>query len=98
MKQVKLTNELAKALKEYANNNIRDEKEVLRQYGFKDDDNVSLYDFIDFSRYFGLDKEKYLLFRPLRDDANVTWEEIANLKYGDIDFTNNTITFRSKIN
>lgn len=68
-------------------------KKILETFGFNEKDNVELNDFLEFSRIFGFNKEKYLKLKPLKDKADVTWEQISNIKYGDIDFENNTIYF-----
>lgn len=67
--------------------------EILKTFGFSENDNVEINDFFQFSKYFGFDKERYLLFKPLKDNAEVAWEDIRNIKYGDIDFQNHTISF-----
>lgn len=67
--------------------------EILKMFGFNQNDKVELNDFFEFSKHFGFDKERYLLLKPLKEKAEVTWEDIKNIKYGDIDFENNTITF-----
>lgn len=107
MKEIKLTKQMIQILEKYKfsqDNNSNDyimskekELEVLKNFGFTTDDNVEINDFFQFSRYFGFNKELYLLLRPLKNDAEVTWEDICNIKYGDIDFQNNTVSFTQTI-
>lgn len=72
-------------------------KQILNRFGFKENDNVELNDFFQFSKYFGCDKDRYILLKPLKDEAEVNWQDIANIKYGDIDFKNNTISFLNQV-
>lgn len=72
-------------------------KEILKSFGFEENDNVELNDFFQFSQHFGYNKDRYLLLKPLKDEAEVNWQDIANIKYGDIDFENNTISFPNQV-
>ncbi len=104
MREIKISEKLEKLLKD-RNYNIQKEQtsdiflsrekenELLKQFGFNENDNVDIDDFFQFSKYFGFDKELYLEYRTLKKDADVSWKDIKNLKWGDIDLEKGIIYF-----
>ncbi len=55
-------------------------------------DQLEALDYIEFIKYFGDNQELYNQLRLLKEDAECSWKEIRNLKWGDIDFENGIIT------
>lgn len=104
MKEIKISERLENLLKD-RNYNIQNEQtsdiflsrekenQLLKKFGFNESDNVDINDFFQFARYFGIDKELYLEFITLKKDADVSWEDIKNLKWGDIDLEKGIINF-----
>lgn len=104
IKKVKMSEEFIKLLQEnnyrFDNQNKKEyalskekEIEILATFGFNENDDVEINDFFEFSKYFGFDKRLYLIYKPLKREANVTWSDIKNIRYGDIDFQNQVIYF-----
>lgn len=49
-------------------------------------------DYFDFCKTFGDNKKLYETLKPIKQKGNITWKELKNLKYGNIDLANKTIT------
>lgn len=49
-------------------------------------------DYFDFCKTFGDNKKLYETLKPIKQNGKITWKELKELKYGNIDFKNNTIT------
>lgn len=93
------SSELAKLIKVYIDNIDLEEQnnKVLEKFGFDENDNVDLYDLIEFASYFGFNKELYKVLNPVKQEAQVTWKQMRKLKWGDIDFIKKTISFAEKV-
>lgn len=53
-------------------------------------------DYIQFSRYFGDNPELFEKLKPLKEEAEVSWEDITKLKWSDIDLENGVVHFPIK--
>lgn len=63
------------------------------------DINININNFVpdkEFVKIFGNDVELYKVLKPLKDQADVSWREIANMKRSQVDFENRTISFPVK--
>lgn len=72
-------------------------KRLLKTFGFEENEEIDINDFLQFAKCFGIDKKTYLTLKSLKDKAEVSWEDISKLKYEDIDFQHHTINFPVKI-
>lgn len=49
-------------------------------------------DYCDFCKAFGMGQdEKYLALKDMKEDTNLSWEEMKNIRYGQIDLEKGTI-------
>ena len=53
-------------------------------------------DYLEFSLCFGDNQKLYNLLKPIKDSGKLSWKEIRNIKYSDIDLENQTIKFKQK--
>lgn len=49
-------------------------------------------DYFEFSKIFGDNKKLYETLKPIKQNGKITWKELKELKFSNIDFENNTIT------
>lgn len=47
----------------------------------------------EFVKIFGNDVELYKTLKPLKEQADVSWKEIADMKWEQVDLENGTISF-----
>jgi len=50
----------------------------------------------EFLQIFGDNIELYEMLRLVKEQSELTWEEISNIKLNQIDFNNHTISFPGK--
>lgn len=106
MNKVKMTDDFLEILKKYnykpynikkEENTTLTQKEseaLLEQFGLEKKYASNKDDVLEFIQCFGAFYEDvYSAFKPLKDKANVSWKEIKNIRFSDIDFANNTIEF-----
>lgn len=73
------------------------EKEVfLQQLGFPPNSDVDFKDYLEFYKVYGNNPQFYIMFKPIKDSAEISWLAIKDIKWKDIDFKNKTITFEKE--
>lgn len=73
------------------------EKEVfLQQLGFPTNSDVDFKDYLEFYKVYGNNPQFYIMFKPIKDSAEISWLAIKDIKWKDIDFKNKTITFEKE--
>lgn len=75
---------------------LKEKEEFLQSWGFPPNSDVDLKDYLVFYQNFGNNPQLYLTLRPLKDEADVSWLQIKNIEWGDIDFKNKTIRFEKE--
>lgn len=78
-------------------NRMPKNEDVLKLFGIENETDIEANDYFQFFKYFGNDIEMYKKLKPLKDNAEVSWRDIKNLKWKDIDLQNNTISFKQKL-
>lgn len=51
-------------------------------------------DYLEFYEVFGDNKKLYETLKPIKQSGKITWKEIKELKYGNIDLESNIITIK----
>lgn len=74
----------------------KEKKEFLQQLGFPPNSDVDFKDYLEFYKVYGNNPQFYVMFKPIKDSAEVSWLAVKNIKWKDIDFTNKTITFENE--
>jgi len=74
----------------------KEKEEFLQQLGFPPNSDVDFKDYLEFYKVYGNNPQFYIMFKPIKDSAEVSWLAVKNIKWKDIDFTNKTITFENK--
>ena len=69
---------------------------ILENHGIESDNSIDINDYFEFYKLFGNNPELYKKLKPLKEDAEVSWEEIKSIKYEDIDFKNKNIYFKKE--
>lgn len=102
MKQIRISKEMSKYLSNKKQvieneNRVPRNEDVLKLFGLENETGIEANDYFQFFKYFGNDIEIYKKLKPLKDEAEVSWRDIKNLKWGDIDLENNTVRFEQEI-
>lgn len=74
----------------------KEKKEFLQQLGFPPNSDVDFKDYLEFYKVYGNNPQFYVMLKPIKDSAEVSWLAVKNIKWKDIDFTNKTITFENE--
>lgn len=75
----------------------KEEKErILIEFGFPANSDVDLTDYLEFYKVFGNNPQLYIKFKPLKDNAEVSWIKIKNIEWRNVDFENKSITFEKE--
>jgi len=72
-------------------------EDILKLFGIENEKNIEANDYFQFVKYFGNNVELYKALKPLKDEADVSWREISNLKWKDIDLNKGMVTFREEV-
>lgn len=81
--------------------NILSKEDIDKLYkalNLPEDKDIDKADYLEFYRYFGNNPEYYKAFRQTKQDAEVSWKDIKNLKWGDIDLNKGQIYFNCNAN
>ena len=93
-KNIEITSVINKKYKRYY---TKEEcSKVLENYGIESANSIDINDYFEFYKLFGNNPELYKKLKPLKEDAEVSWEEIKFIKYEDIDFKNKNIYFKKE--
>jgi len=69
---------------------------ILQQLGFPPNSKVDFNDYLEFYKVYGNNPQFYVMFKPIKDSAEISWLKIKDIKWKDIDFQNKTITFEKE--
>lgn len=69
-------------------------KDILKLFGIESEKNIEANDYFQFVKYFGNNVELYKSLKPLKDEAEVSWQDIKNIKWQDVNLENQTITIK----
>lgn len=101
IRKVKISNELLN----YINKNkdvisdgrkLPTNEEVLKIFGIEKENSIEADDYFQFFKYFGNNVDLYKKLKTLKDESEVTWKDIYNIKWGDVNLRNNTVSFTNQ--
>lgn len=75
---------------------MEEKERILISFGFSEDSDVDLTDYLEFYKVFGNNPQQYINLKPLKDAAEISWSKIKDIKWRDIDFENKTITLEKE--
>lgn len=93
-KNIEITSVINKKYKRYYTK--QECSKVLENYRIESANSIDINDYFEFYKLFGNNPELYKKLKPLKEDAEVSWEEIKSIKYEDIDFKNKNIYFKKE--
>ena len=74
----------------------KEKQEFLQKLGFPPNSEIDFKDYLEFYKIYGSNPQFYIMFKPLKDSAEISWEKLRGIKWENIDFKNKTIKIDSK--
>ena len=74
----------------------KEKQEFLQKLGFPPNSDVDFKDYLEFYKVYGNNPQFYIMFKPIKDSAEISWLAIKDIKWKDVDFKNKTITFENE--
>lgn len=79
------------------NSSLPTNEDLLKLFGIENEKDIEANDYFQFYKCFGNNVELYKTFRPLKEEAEVSWQDIKNLQWRDIDLENSTVSFKKRV-
>lgn len=74
----------------------KEKESILQQLGFPPNSDIDLTDYLEFYKVFGNNPQFYIMFKPIKDSAEISWLAIKDIKWKDIDLKNKSIKINCK--
>ena len=74
----------------------KEKQEFLQKLGFPPNSDVDFKDYLEFYKVYGNNPQFYIMFKPIKDSAEISLLAIKDIKWKDVDFKNKTITFENE--
>ncbi len=77
-------------------NSLPTNEDILKLFGIENEKDIEANDYFQFYKCFGNNVELYKTLKQFKEEAEVSWQDIKNIKWGDMDLENNTVIFKDK--
>lgn len=72
-------------------------EDILKLFGIENEKDIEANDYFQFYKCFGNNVQLYKTLKPHKEKAEVSWQDIKNIKWGDIDLNKGTVIFRKEV-